>query len=61
MNENEFEYYGIVFVSGCEIEGCKGCAFLNLDGCTMSFDDAPPCSAIDRSDGRNVIFVEKQP
>ena len=60
MDEDEFEYYGIVFVSKKEIEVCIGCAFFDSCGCKMSLDLAPPCSAIDRHDKENVIFVEKQ-
>lgn len=61
MDENEFEYYGVVFTSKKETEGCVGCAFFDPYGCKIPpLDSIPPCSAMDRHDNESVIFVEKQ-
>lgn len=60
MDENEFEIGFVRFIAipsedmyGLE---CKDCALRNM---TDECEDAK-CRPIDRIDGRNVIFVEKQ-
>ena len=53
-NENEFELNGKRYVA-VSPKGCYGCAFFDdLDGCLHAL----PCSSTNRSDGRNVIYVE---
>lgn len=63
MNENEFEYNGVIYSAApaCKNEFgalCEGCAFDD------HFKKAPcadiDCEAYERADNRNVIFVEKQ-
>ena len=62
MNENEFEYNGVMYSAApaCKNEFgalCEGCAFDH-------FEKAPCCSiccdADERNDQCSVIFVEKQ-
>ena len=61
MDENEFEFEGKTYVAEhCSADDCgftdgKQCSFISLD-CSR-FNCFPEC----RADGRNVIFVEKQP
>ena len=61
MNENEFEFEGIAYVSVESGGDCIGCSFkTNYDECCASSDLIPPCHHMDREDDMNVIFVEKQ-
>lgn len=60
-NENEFELGGKVYISNESGGECIGCAFLAGGDCELSFDLAPPCNNLDRTDGADVIFVEKRP
>ena len=61
MDENEFEFEGKTYVAEhCSADDCgstdgKQCSFISLD--CGQFNCFPEC----RVDGRNVIFVEKQP
>lgn len=58
MNENEFECNGKVYVDEKAISSCVGCAFNSNNKLCLC---APLCTKAHRKDGRNVIFVEKQP
>lgn len=60
MDENEFEIEGVVYMAeDARVGGsCNGCAFF----VPMTWCGRPnSCSQGTRIDGRNVIFVEKQP
>ena len=62
MDENEFEFEGVALVS-CDpipFHCCNGCYFDRNELCIANAY-IPRCSAGTRSDGRNVIFVEKNP
>lgn len=65
MNENEFEFEGRVLVASDSIAFmCSGCVFAELkpNDCINLISVigvVPRCTAEGRSDGRNVIFVEK--
>lgn len=65
MNENEFEHDGKVYVAVDERLGCEGCSFQTKihGGCNFAaaIGFGPYCFKPRRQDGRNVIFVEKQP
>lgn len=55
MNENEFEMNGRRYVAAPG-KRCSRCAFFDED---FNCDMAPPCESERRSDGKNVIFIEK--
>jgi len=57
MNENEFEHDGKVYVAVDAEFACDGCA-AQFSG---RFCSVAKCCDDERSDGRDVIFVEKQP
>lgn len=57
MNENEFEFSGVAYISAEPTDYCVGCAFIDdTIKCVLS----PDCRRSVRADGRDVIFVEKQ-
>lgn len=58
MNENEFEYNGKMYVTTDSDGNCDGCHLVDSDDCL--YGDRPACTSSHRSDGRYVIFVEKQ-
>ena len=61
MDENEFEINKVTFVTSIHVgdhDFCDGCSFNPVD-CWMQ--DRPYCTSELRTDGRDVIFVEKQP
>lgn len=61
MSENEFELNGSLFDAENSGGECIGCAFcIDNEDCNADFDSVPPCHHVDRHDGRDVIFVEKQ-
>ena len=67
MNENEFVFCGDAYQAK-EVgpdDGCSGCAiFTKNKGCAANmfpYGAVPDCDPGFRADGRNVIFVEKQP
>ena len=47
----------VLEVQETSIESCKGCFFDSKDFCKVW--EKYPCSKKERSDGKNVIFVEK--
>ena len=56
MDENEFEFEGKTYVALISsVDSCTGCAMQPLPCYKVS-----KCSKNDRSDGLDVIFVEKQ-
>lgn len=62
MNENKFKHYGKVYVAkqvDNEDWTCNGCDLGDKHGCFAP--DLVKCLNEDRTDNRNVIFVEKQP
>lgn len=63
MDDNEFEFEGINFrtVDAKPFFACERCSF-HMRPCTkfIKNGDIPPCQDWKRSDGRDVIFVEKQ-
>ena len=56
MSESEFKIRRVTYVAVAE-ESCDGCAFNYMGEKCMQ---APPCAKEGRSDGLNVIFVEKK-
>ena len=58
MDENEFDVGGTKFYAKIhDANDCDGCALLSGDMCT---EISAKCEWWKMSDGRNVIFVEKQ-
>ena len=61
MEESEFDFNGVKYMSEESGGECIGCAFcIDNEDCNADFDSVPPCNHVDRRDERDVIFVEKQ-
>lgn len=64
VNEDEVVFDGVTYVSReKKVYSCDDCA---LNDCALNYDDRHQCLSVkcdptERKDGRNVIFVEKQP
>ena len=56
MSENEFKIRRVTYIAVIG-ESCDGCAFDYMSEKCLS---SPPCAKEQRSDGLNVIFVEKK-
>lgn len=62
MDENEFEYLGVVYVSDQDIYlSCSKCAFVD-DECALLREPEliPSCSASSRKDKMSVTYKRKQ-
>lgn len=59
INENAFDFKGKSYVAQPQVNGCRSCAFFKnpFGACERPVD----CTPRGRTDGNNVIFVEKQP
>lgn len=63
MNENEFEHEGKTFEAiekAKSMSRCTHFAFDKTHDCLDPYNEIPSCDEADRTDGRRVIFVEKQ-
>lgn len=63
MDENEFEFKGKnLCAKVVDLYSCEGCALSDGYNCAWFRHEKkiPECSLRSRSDGRNVIFVEKK-